>query len=396
MLRELRLDLCADRPHRSVLDADRRASPSCAQSEHLFFRLSDPHVVEFLERWTRRTPLQPEVFNKIQEWLGERRAARRSTTGTSPATRPISASRSPTSPASTSTSGWTRRSATWRPQEALRLGRCAARLPTETRTFEEFIGDPRRRAVSLHRQGHRLLPHAVLAGDAAFLRSARRPTNVFVHGFITCRSARRCRSRAAPASARSATSSSGMNPEWLRYYLAAKLNDRVEDLDFNPDDFVARVNSDLVGKYVNIASRAAPFLTKISTEALARRRARQRLRAIRRSKHGPSRTKSATRTTTASTARRCATSWATRTGSTNTSTARSRGSSPRIPAQRERAARRLQRLRSRLPAMTVMLKPVLPRLARAASASWLGSTRPSRGTDTWHRARRASAPTNTS
>jgi methionyl-tRNA synthetase len=51
-----------------------------------------------------------------------------------------------------------------------------------------------------------------------------------------------------------------MNPEWLRYYLAAKLNDRVEDLDFNPDDFVARVNSDLVGKYVNIASRAATFL----------------------------------------------------------------------------------------------------------------------------------------
>ena len=54
----------------------------------------------------------------------------------------------------------------------------------------------------------------------------------------------------------------GMNPEWLRYYLAAKLNSRVEDVDFNPDDFVARVNSDLVGKYINIASRAAGFLSK--------------------------------------------------------------------------------------------------------------------------------------
>jgi methionyl-tRNA synthetase len=53
-----------------------------------------------------------------------------------------------------------------------------------------------------------------------------------------------------------------MNPEWLRYYIAAKLNDRVEDIDFNPDDFIARVNSDLIGKYVNIASRAAPFLTR--------------------------------------------------------------------------------------------------------------------------------------
>ena len=74
--------------------------------------------------------------------------------------------------------------------------------------------------------------------------------------------ARRCRSRAAPASARCATSSSGMNPEWLRYYIAAKLNANVEDLDFNPDDFVARVNSDLVGKYVNIASRCAVFLNR--------------------------------------------------------------------------------------------------------------------------------------
>ena len=62
--------------------------------------------------------------------------------------------------------------------------------------------------------------------------------------------------------ARCATSSSGMNPEWLRYYIAAKLNARVEDIDFNPDDFVSRVNADLVGKYINIASRAAGFLSK--------------------------------------------------------------------------------------------------------------------------------------
>src|SRR5690606_14276774 len=54
----------------------------------------------------------------------------------------------------------------------------------------------------------------------------------------------------------------GMNAEWLRYYIAAKLNARVEDLDFNPDDFIARVNSDLIGKYVNIASSAANFISK--------------------------------------------------------------------------------------------------------------------------------------
>jgi len=54
----------------------------------------------------------------------------------------------------------------------------------------------------------------------------------------------------------------GMNPQWLRYYLAAKLNARVEDVDFNPEDFMARVNADLVGKLVNIASRCAGFLVK--------------------------------------------------------------------------------------------------------------------------------------
>ena len=53
-----------------------------------------------------------------------------------------------------------------------------------------------------------------------------------------------------------------MNPEWLRYYIAFKLNSKVEDLDFNGDDFVARVNSDLIGKYVNIASRCAGFIAK--------------------------------------------------------------------------------------------------------------------------------------
>jgi methionyl-tRNA synthetase len=54
----------------------------------------------------------------------------------------------------------------------------------------------------------------------------------------------------------------GLNAEWLRYYIATKLNAKVEDIEFNPDDFIARVNSDLIGKYINIASRAAPFLTK--------------------------------------------------------------------------------------------------------------------------------------
>ncbi len=87
------------------------------------------------------------------------------------------------------------------------------------------------------------------------------PDNIFVHGFITFSGEKMSKSRGTGISP-DVYLDLGLNPEWLRYYLAAKLNGKVEDLDFNPDDFVARVNSDLVGKYVNIASRAANFIIK--------------------------------------------------------------------------------------------------------------------------------------
>src|SRR5204862_5612979 len=87
------------------------------------------------------------------------------------------------------------------------------------------------------------------------------PDNIFVHGFITFSGEKMSKSRGTGISP-DLYLDLGLNPEWLRYYLAAKLNARVEDMDFNPDDFIARVNSDLVGKYVNIASRAAGFIGK--------------------------------------------------------------------------------------------------------------------------------------
>ena len=124
---------------------------------------------------------------------------------------------------------------------------------------------PRRaghRADPLHRQGHHLLPHAVLAGDAAFAGAPYKvPDHVYVHGFITVNGEKMSKSRGTGISPLRYLEL-GMNPEWLRYYFAAKLNANVEDIDFNPDDFVARVNSDLVGKYVNIASRARRFITQ--------------------------------------------------------------------------------------------------------------------------------------
>ncbi|PMY09737.1 class I tRNA ligase family protein, partial [Pseudomonas sp. GW460-13] len=89
----------------------------------------------------------------------------------------------------------------------------------------------------------------------------RTPTNVFAHGFLTVDGAKMSKSRGTFITAQSYVET-GMNPEWLRYYFAAKLNASMEDLDLNLDDFIARVNSDLIGKYVNIASRAAGFLVK--------------------------------------------------------------------------------------------------------------------------------------
>jgi methionyl-tRNA synthetase len=87
------------------------------------------------------------------------------------------------------------------------------------------------------------------------------PDNLHVHGFITVSGEKMSKSRGTGISPLRYLEL-GMNAEWLRYYIAAKLNSRVEDVDFNPDDFVARVNSDLIGKYVNIASRAASFITR--------------------------------------------------------------------------------------------------------------------------------------
>ena len=121
------------------------------------------------------------------------------------------------------------------------------------------MADPEVEQVHFIGKRHRLLPHPVLAGDAA-LHDRKTPTNVFVHGFITLREEKMSKSWGIRRRRRYLEL--GMDAEWLRYYIAAKLNARVEDIDFNPEDFVARVNSDLVGKLVNIASRAASFLHK--------------------------------------------------------------------------------------------------------------------------------------
>ncbi|WP_062786182.1 methionine--tRNA ligase [Aquitalea pelogenes] len=103
--------------------------------------------------------------------------------------------------------------------------------------------------------------HALFWPAMLHYSGLRAPTGVFAHGFLTVDGQKMSKSRGTFIQAKSYLDC-GLNPEWMRYYMAAKLNGRIEDIDLNLNDFVARVNSDLVGKYVNIASRSAGFISK--------------------------------------------------------------------------------------------------------------------------------------
>ena len=134
----------------------------------------------------------------------------------------------------------------------------------EPRSFEEFLAAPD--TEQIHFIGKDIIYFHTLFWPAMLKFAGppyKVPDHVYVHGFITVSGEKMSKSRGTGISPLRYLDI-GMNPEWLRYYIAAKLNANVEDLDFNPDDFVARVNSDLVGKYVNIASRAATSSPGIS------------------------------------------------------------------------------------------------------------------------------------
>ena len=256
-LRELRLDVCADRPHGSVLHAVRRQA-GAARVRALFFRLSDPQVVAFLERWTKETPLQPEVFNKIQEWLGDNGKALADWDISRDA--PYFGIAIPDEPGKYFYV-WLDAPIGYLAALKKHFDSGAARraYPSETRTFDQFLADPK--VEQYHFIGKDIVYFHTLFWPAMLRFAGRKtPTNVFVHGFLVMASGEKMSKSRGTGISPQRYLELGMNPEWLRYYIAAKLNDRVEDLDFNPDDFVARVNSDLVGKYVNIASRAAGFV----------------------------------------------------------------------------------------------------------------------------------------
>ena len=143
-----------------------------------------------------------------------------------------------------------------------------ARANGEPRSFREFLAAPDTEQIHFIGKDiiyfHTLFWPAMLNFAGAPYKV---PDHVYVHGFVTVSQEKMSKSRGTGISPLRYLEI-GMNPEWLRYYFAAKLNGHVEDLDFNPDDFIARVNSDLVGKYVNIASRAAHFITQHFAGAL--------------------------------------------------------------------------------------------------------------------------------
>jgi methionyl-tRNA synthetase len=244
------------------------ARPILKTSDHLFFRLSDPRCVDFLNGWTT-TPsrLQPQVANKAREWLagkGEQALGDWDISRDAPYFGiPI-----PDAPGKYFYV-WLDAPIGYLASLQSYFASGKARANGEPRTFQEFLAAPDTKQIHFIGKDiiyfHTLFWPAMLKFAGAPYKV---PDNVYVHGFITVSGEKMSKSRGTGISPLRYLDI-GMNPEWLRYYIAAKLNANVEDLDFNPDDFVARVNSDLVGKYVNIASRAANFIGRHFSGALA-------------------------------------------------------------------------------------------------------------------------------
>ena len=233
------------------------AKPERRASEHHFFRLSDKRCEDFLRRFTQTGDrLQPEAANKMKEWLGE--------------------------PGDNKLADWDiSRDApyfgfpipgtnnqkffyVWLDAPVGYFGSFGNYFEKSGRSqkeIDEFLR-PAGNTEMMHFIGKDILYfHALFWPAMLEFAGYRVPTKVFAHGFLTVDGQKMSKSRGTFITAESYLEQ-GLNPEWLRYYYAAKLNGTMEDIDLNLEDFVARVNSDLVGKYVNIASRCAGFILK--------------------------------------------------------------------------------------------------------------------------------------
>jgi methionyl-tRNA synthetase len=230
------------------------ATPVLRTSAHYFFQLSSPRCIEFLQQWTA-TPgrLQPEVLNKIREWFSADDEGHVSLADWDISRdAPYFGIRIPDTE--------DKYFYVWLDAPVGYLASLKNYFDRTGRDYAAFMADPA--VEQIHFIGKDITYFHTLFWPAMLHFSGRRtPDRVNVHGFITLGGDKMSKSRGTGLSPLRYLEV-GLDAEWLRYYIAAKLNARVEDIEFNPEDFIARVNSDLVGKYVNIASRAAGFLAK--------------------------------------------------------------------------------------------------------------------------------------
>ncbi len=227
------------------------AAPERRETEHYFFKLSE--CSDFLREWTRSEGrLQTEAANKMNEWVGEPGENKLSDWDIS-RDAPYFGFEIPDAPG--------KYFYVWLDAPIGYMASFKNLCSKEDIDFDEYW-KPGSETELYHFIGKDILYFHALFWPATLENSGyRTPTSVFAHGFLTVNGEKMSKSRGTFITARSYMDHV-KNPEYLRYYYAAKLNGSMEDIDLNLEDFVARVNSDLVGKYVNIASRTAGFVAK--------------------------------------------------------------------------------------------------------------------------------------
>ena len=228
------------------------ATPVMKQTEHFFFKLSD--CADYLKQWTAgetngRAHLQPEALNKMNEWLKDGELSDWDISRDAP----YFGFQIPDEP--------DKYFYVWLDAPVGYMASFQNLCDKIGLDFNEFFGKDST-AEMYHFIGKDILYFHALFWTAMLQFSGHRaPTGIFAHGFLTVDGQKMSKSRGTFITAKSYLEQ-GLNPEWMRYYIAAKLNSKIEDIDLNLQDFIARVNSDLVGKYINIASRASGFIHK--------------------------------------------------------------------------------------------------------------------------------------
>jgi len=236
------------------------AKPVLKSSDHHFFKLSDPKCKAFIQEWLE-TPgrLQPQVVNKAREWL-EGKGDKALSDWDISRDPPYFGIRIPDIEDEKYLYVWLDAPIGYLASLKKYFDSGKAKAKGESRGFAEFLAAEDTEMI--HFIGKDIIYFHTLFWPAMLKFAGYKiPDHVYVHGFITVSGDKMSKSRGTGIDPLRYLNL-GMNPEWLRYYIAAKLNGNVEDIDFDPDDFLARVNSDLIGKYVNIASRAAGFISR--------------------------------------------------------------------------------------------------------------------------------------